>query len=74
MNATLEMARHAKRSAAVRTLARRRQVNGIGITKATDGYALKVNLIEPLNDELPAEIDGVPIAVDLVGPSFPATR
>lgn len=72
MRATLEMARHAKRSAAVRSLAQRRQVNGIGITKDAGGYALKVNLVAPLGDELPAEIDGVPIAVDLVGPAFPA--
>jgi len=67
------MARHAKRSPAIRSLAQRRQVNGIGITKYADGYALKVNLVEPLSVELPNEIDGVPIAVDLVGPTFPAS-
>lgn len=72
MDATLEMAREAKRSEAARTLASRKQVNGIGIAKRGAGYALKVNLVEPIADGLPKEIDGVPVSFDLVGPAFPA--
>jgi len=72
MKATLQMARNAKKSAAVRSLARRRQVNGIGIAKEAGGYALKVNLLEPLGEGLPREIDGVPVSVDIIGPAYPA--
>jgi hypothetical protein len=72
MAATLHMAREAKRSAIARSLANRKQVNGIGITRNAGGYALKVNLVEPIPGGLPTEIDGVPVSVDLVGPAFPA--
>jgi hypothetical protein len=72
MKATLQMAKAAKRSPKARGLASRKQVNGIGIAKGTDGYALKVNLIAPLAGEVPKEIDGVPVSIDLVSPAYPA--
>jgi hypothetical protein len=46
------------------------KVNGVGITRAGGRYAVKVNC-ESLNvpeTELPDEIDGVPVVVDITGP------
>ncbi len=45
------------------------QLTGVGITRVGDGYAVKVNLSAPPNAELdlPGEIDGVPIRVEVVG-------
>ncbi len=46
-----------------------RQVNGIGITRIGDSYAVKVNLAgqpdEPF--QLPSEVDGVPVLVEVIG-------
>lgn len=72
VKATLEMAKAAKRSGAAQSLASRKQVNGIGIGMDADGYTLKVNLVAPLDGDVPDEIDGVPVSVDLVGPVYPA--
>jgi endonuclease YncB( thermonuclease family) len=51
-------------------LAQVREVNGVGITRVGDGYGLKVNLAaQPKRQvQLPQEIDGVPIRVEVVGP------
>jgi hypothetical protein len=44
-------------------------VNGIGLLRRTDGWAVKVNLIRPAPElRLPAQIDGVDIHTDVVGP------
>jgi|HubBroStandDraft_4_1064222.scaffolds.fasta_scaffold528281_2 hypothetical protein len=42
---------------------------GVGITKVDDGYAVKVNLRNPLVDKenVPTAIDGVPIQFEVVG-------
>jgi len=42
---------------------------GVGITKVNDGYAVKVNLQEPLVDKenMPTAIDGVPVQFEVVG-------
>jgi hypothetical protein len=42
---------------------------GVGITKVNDGYAVKVNLQEPLVDKenIPTAIDGVPVQFEVVG-------
>jgi hypothetical protein len=73
MRVSLEQARAAKRSPTARRLSQRPQVNGIGITKGADGYALRVDLVEPVDRaELPEEIEGVPVAVDVVGRARPA--
>lgn len=48
------------------------KVNGVGIAPVSDGYVLKVNLLEAAPElELPAEFDGVDVQVDVVGPGFP---
>ncbi len=66
--ATLQEARAAKRKAfeVCNALAR---VVGVGIAPLEDGYALKVNLEEPLpvGVSLPGSIDGVPLRVEVVG-------
>ncbi len=45
-------------------------VNGIGLTRLGDRYAVKVNFeTEPLDPaSLPDEIEGVPVVVRIVGP------
>jgi hypothetical protein len=64
--ASLKDARAAKTKAA-RMLAGRSRLQGIGITKQANGYGIKVNLLD-YDDALPAEIDGVPVRVEVVGP------
>lgn len=45
------------------------EVNGVGLVRAEAGWAVKVNLARPAPYlMLPAEIDGVSITVDVVGP------
>jgi hypothetical protein len=45
------------------------EVNGIGLVRNTGGWAVKVNLLRSAPGlMLPAEIDGVAIAVDIIGP------
>ncbi|MBR7825780.1 hypothetical protein KDK95_05630 [Actinospica sp. MGRD01-02] len=47
------------------------RVNGVGITGDRFGFAVKVNLVDGLDQpELPAEIDGVPVETEVVGHSF----
>jgi hypothetical protein len=64
----LEEAREAKRKAAdlFRDLP---ELAGLGITKVGKRFAVKLNLRAPLADgiELPEEIDGVPIQIEIVG-------
>lgn len=44
-------------------------VNGVGLVRRWDGWAVKVNLIRPAPQlGLPARIDGVEIQTDVVGP------
>jgi len=45
------------------------QVNGVGITRVAGGYGVKVNLSErpPSGVQLPEEVDGVPVVVEIVG-------
>ena len=45
-------------------------VSGIGLTKVDGDYAVKVNLREPLPTgvSVPAQIAGVPVHVEVVGP------
>ncbi len=65
---TIERARAAK-AQLLGQLADLRQVNGVGLVRLGQGYAVKINLSEPLEDEkaMPLEVDGVPVVVDLVG-------
>jgi len=66
---TIEQARAAK-AAAQRYFEERGSVVGVGVTRVDGDYAVKINLREPLADgiEIPAEIDGVPVRVEVVGP------
>jgi hypothetical protein len=68
MDASLEEARAAKRKA-VKLLKRHPSVNGVGITRAGKGYAIKVNLVESgaVATKIPVEIDGVPVRSQVVG-------
>ncbi len=65
---SLEEARAAK-PAAQETFARLGKVTGIGITRSGGGYALKVNLQHNLaaGTEMPKEVQGVPVKVEVVG-------
>ncbi len=65
---TLEMARAAKEEAHG-VLARLAAVAGVGITRVGSGYGLKINLAkEPdKNQMLPAEVQGVPVRIEVVG-------
>ncbi len=69
---TLERAQAAK-AAALRRFKDLGKVVGVGITRVGGEYAVKVNLSEPLGPgvEIPSEIDGVPIRVELTGPIRP---
>lgn len=51
-------------------------VNGVGLTRLGDRYAIKVNFeVEPLNSaNLPDEIEGVPVVVRIVGPLHKQTN
>jgi hypothetical protein len=63
---TLEEARAAKAKAAQLLCAL--PVVGIGITRVGEGYGVKVNLSRSVcADQLPTEVDGVPIHAEVVG-------
>jgi len=65
----LQDARAAKEKAKV-IFRRLGQVCGVGITRQGDVYAVKVNLeAKPARGtQLPQEIDGVPIVIQVTGP------
>lgn len=63
---TLHEARAAKERVK-ELLGERDELRGVGITRSDEGYALKVNLSERNEVRLPAEIDGVPVQVEIVG-------
>jgi hypothetical protein len=65
---TLEQARAAK-AAALRYFEQLGTVVGVGVTRVDDDYAVKINLREPLGNDVdvPAEIDGVPVRIEVVG-------
>lgn len=65
---TLEKAQAAKQTA-LRRFQTIGKVVGVGITRVAGEYAVKVNLSEPVEPgtELPTEIDGVPVRVEVIG-------
>ncbi len=69
MSADLERARAAKARLAEQ-LRGQASVVGIGLQRRADGFGVKVDLREAGLD-VPAEVDGVPVAVDVVGPITP---
>ncbi len=66
--ATLEAARAAKRKT-LTALGNCAELNGVGITRVEDGYAVKVNLAAEVTagGPIPEEVDGVPVVVEVVG-------
>lgn len=65
--ATLEAARAAKEEAQ-RQLADKAEVVGVGLTKAKKGgYAVKVNVKKAPAEPMPANVQGVPLVVEVVG-------
>ena len=66
-SATLQQARAAKAKVA-RLVGDHPDVNGVGITRLGDGYAVKLNLSSPNGKAgLPRQVDGVPVRVETVG-------
>jgi hypothetical protein len=65
---TLIRAQAAKRSA-LRRFKRLGKVTGVGITRVGGKYAVKMNVSEPFDPaiDVPAEIDGVPLRVEVTG-------
>jgi len=64
---SLARARAAKSQAAARLPELADRIVGVGVTRVGEDYAVKLNLREPPPHALPAEIDGVPLCVDVVG-------
>ena len=65
--ATLKEARAAKAKVA-QLLSGRPEVNGVGITRDGDGYAVKLNLVSRNGSpKVPKTVDGVPVRVERVG-------
>ena len=65
---SLEQAHAAKREA-VRRLGHLASLTGVGITRVGGQYAVKVNVSKPLDDDadVPADIEGVPVRVEVTG-------
>ena len=59
----------AAKKAALQRFERLGNVVGVGITRVNGEYAVKVNLSEPVGPgvELPTDIDGVPVHVEVTG-------
>jgi hypothetical protein len=49
------------------SLGARPEIAGIGVGRHEDGYAVKVNLTVPCA-AVPAEMDGVPVRSEVIGP------
>ncbi len=48
------------------------RVNGIGLTRWQNGYAVRVNVVDPADaPDLPDTVEGVPVRVVVVGPITP---
>lgn len=63
---TLHRARTAK-AALLKQFRRLPNLVDVGIAKVAEGYAVKINLTEPMptGTHLPGEIDGVPIKIEV---------
>lgn len=68
MSVSLDQARKAKLHAE-QVFHRHGEVAGVGITRRSGGFALKVNFAEEPSDpdNLPPDVDGVPVTIDVVG-------
>lgn len=67
-SSSLDRARAAKAHAHA-TFSKLGEVVGVGITTIGSEYGLKINLksAPPSSSELPKEVDGVPVRVEIVG-------
>ena len=66
--ASRDAARAAK-SRLASSLSGDRRVNGVGVVRRAQAYAVLVNVVaDDDRPDLPAEVDGVPVHVDVVGP------
>jgi hypothetical protein len=66
--ASIAQARSVKRDLTER-LRDAAEVNGVGLTRDAEGWAVKVNLERSAPHlALPRSIDGVPVHIDIVGP------
>jgi hypothetical protein len=65
---SIERARAAK-AHLVEKLSSVPQLGGVGLVRVGEGFAVKVNLSEPLQigDKIPLEFEGVPVLIDIVG-------
>jgi hypothetical protein len=65
---SLERARAAK-NAALQRFRNLPSLTGVGITRVGGGYAIKLNLSRPIEPGVtfPADIDGVPLCVEVTG-------
>jgi hypothetical protein len=53
-------------------LAQHPNVNGVGIQPAAGGYTLVVNVLAEASDlEVPSQVNGVDVHVEVTGPGFP---
>jgi hypothetical protein len=68
VGAEIDAARAAKATLEQR-LAGEQLVNGIGLVRVEDGWAVKVNLVRAAPElDLPREVDGVEVQTEVVGP------
>jgi hypothetical protein len=65
-HSTLEQARAAKGHVR-EVIGPKADLAGVGITRIDGGYGVKVNLTTPPRTDLPSEVDGVPLRVEVVG-------
>lgn len=65
----LEAARNAKEKAK-EIFSRFGFINGVGLTRQGEGYAVKVNFASEPRDrsDMPNAIEGIPVIIDVVGP------
>ena len=64
---TIDSARAAK-TQVKKALSRLPELAGVGLTRLGSGYAVKVNLQKAIvGKQLPTQIDGVPVVVEVVG-------
>lgn len=71
--ATYEDARKTQQHALRQLRSNHPEVSGLGIARIADGWGFKVNLRRPSKYELPPEVDGVPVVVEVTGRVVAAT-
>lgn len=67
MGVTIEQARQAKEKARGVMRQALAPMTGIGLTQVDGSFAVKVNLRSPVDQQLPQQLDGVPIVYEVTG-------